>query len=159
MLYWQFQCFSLDETITNTYFLVSLCMYCSGQLIHCLKISGNKNNLRTIWVWNRQKIKNSPFSPDIYWFLLKKSVYICTVIFHSNVGFSCTINLTDAVRQYWTSLRDDSVRKNRNTFTRHRKNSKRTIRLKRVSGIMLFKISRHFKGCSRSSKILESPWN
>ena len=35
-------------TISNTYFLVPFYMYCSGQLIHCLKISGNKNNLRTI---------------------------------------------------------------------------------------------------------------
>ena len=34
--------------------LVPFYMYCSGQLIHCLKISGNKNNLRTIWGWNRQ---------------------------------------------------------------------------------------------------------
>ena len=40
---------SLDKTnltIANTYFLVPF--YCSRQLIHCLKISGNKNNLRTI---------------------------------------------------------------------------------------------------------------
>ena len=35
-------------TVSNTYFLVSFYMYCSGQLIHGLKISGNKNNLRTI---------------------------------------------------------------------------------------------------------------
>ena len=41
--------FSLDETIANTftYFLVPFYMYCYGQLNHCLKISGNKNNLRT----------------------------------------------------------------------------------------------------------------
>ena len=34
--------------VSNTYFLVSFYMYCSRQLIHCLKISGNKNNLRKI---------------------------------------------------------------------------------------------------------------
>ena len=34
-------------TVSNTYFLVPFYIYCSGQLIHCLKISGNKNNLRT----------------------------------------------------------------------------------------------------------------
>ena len=32
----------LDETIANMYYLAPF--YCSGQLIHCLKISGNKNN-------------------------------------------------------------------------------------------------------------------
>ena len=36
----------LDETITNTYFLAPF--YCSGRLIHCLEISGSKNNSRTI---------------------------------------------------------------------------------------------------------------
>ena len=35
--------FSLDETIVNTCFLVT---YCCGQLIHCLKTSENKNNLK-----------------------------------------------------------------------------------------------------------------
>ena len=35
-------------TVSNTYLLMPFYMYCSGQLIHCLKISGNKNNLRTI---------------------------------------------------------------------------------------------------------------
>ena len=49
------------------YFLVPF--YCSGQLIHCLEISGNKNNLRTTQVWNRQKIKNSLASAESYWFL------------------------------------------------------------------------------------------
>ena len=43
-------CFSyripLHETIPNTYFAAAFC--CSGQLIHCLETSGNKNNLRTI---------------------------------------------------------------------------------------------------------------
>ena len=43
-------CFSyripLHETIPNTYFVAAF--YCSGQLIHCLETSGNKNNLRTI---------------------------------------------------------------------------------------------------------------
>merc|ERR1711973_664116 len=34
----------LNETITNTYFLAPF--YCSGHLIHCLEISGNKNNLK-----------------------------------------------------------------------------------------------------------------
>ena len=48
-------------------------MYCSGQLIHCLKISGNKNNLRTIRGWNRQNIKNSLASAESYWFFLKKA--------------------------------------------------------------------------------------
>ena len=33
-------------TVSNTYFLVPFYMYCSGQLIHCLEISGNKDNLR-----------------------------------------------------------------------------------------------------------------
>ena len=37
---------SLDETIASTYFTEPF--YCSGQLIHCLEISGNKNDLRTI---------------------------------------------------------------------------------------------------------------
>ena len=37
-------------------------MFCSWQLIHCLEKSRNKNNLRAIWGWNRQKIKNSPAS-------------------------------------------------------------------------------------------------
>ena len=32
----------LDETIVCKYVFLS---YCSGQLIHCLEISGNKNNL------------------------------------------------------------------------------------------------------------------
>ena len=32
-----FKFFSLDETIANTHLLVSFYMYCSGQLIHCLK--------------------------------------------------------------------------------------------------------------------------
>ena len=41
-------------------------MYRSGQPIHCLKISGNKNNLRTIWGWNRQKVKNSPAWAESY---------------------------------------------------------------------------------------------
>ena len=36
----------LDEKITNTYFLVSF--YCSGKKLHCLEISGSKNNLRII---------------------------------------------------------------------------------------------------------------
>ena len=35
----------LDETIANSYFLEPY--YCSGQLIDCLEVSGNKNNLRT----------------------------------------------------------------------------------------------------------------
>ena len=35
----------LDETIANTYFLTPF--YCFGQLIHCLEISENKNNLKT----------------------------------------------------------------------------------------------------------------
>ena len=55
-----FFCKPLNETIANRYFLSPF--YCSGQLIYCLEISGNKNNLRTIWGWNRQKIKNSPES-------------------------------------------------------------------------------------------------
>ena len=37
---------SLDETIAKTYFLALF--HCSGQIIHCLEISGNENNLRTI---------------------------------------------------------------------------------------------------------------
>ena len=71
-LYWKFQDFSLDQTIANTYFLVPFYMYCSGELIHCLKISGNKNNLRTMWGWNRQKFKNIPAWVESYWFLYKK---------------------------------------------------------------------------------------
>ena len=43
-------CFScripLHETISNACFVAAF--YCSGQLIHCLETSGNKNNLRTI---------------------------------------------------------------------------------------------------------------
>ena len=35
-------------TVSNTYFLVPFSCIVPGQLIHCLKISGNKNNLRTI---------------------------------------------------------------------------------------------------------------
>ena len=41
--------------------------------MHSLETSGNKNNLRTIWGWNRQKIKNNPGSAESYWFLLKKA--------------------------------------------------------------------------------------
>ena len=48
----------LDETIANTYFVAPF--YSSGQLIHCLEISGNKNC---------QKIKNSQASAESYWFL------------------------------------------------------------------------------------------
>ena len=36
----------MDGIIVNSYFLAPF--YCSGQLIYSLKISGNKNNLRTI---------------------------------------------------------------------------------------------------------------
>ena len=54
-------------------FLSSIYVDCSGQIIHCLKISGNKNNLRTIWDWNRQKRKNNPAWAERYWFLLKKA--------------------------------------------------------------------------------------
>ena len=36
----------LDEKIANTYFLAPFC--CFGQVIQCLEISENKNNLRTI---------------------------------------------------------------------------------------------------------------
>ena len=36
------------DIVSNTYFLVPFYVYCSEQLIHCLNISGNKNNLRTI---------------------------------------------------------------------------------------------------------------
>ena len=32
-------------------------------------LSGNKNNLRTIWGWNRQKIENIPAWAESYWFL------------------------------------------------------------------------------------------
>ena len=35
-------------------------------------ISRNKNNLRIISGWIRQKIKNSPASAESYWFVLKK---------------------------------------------------------------------------------------
>ena len=68
-LYWQFQVFSLDETIANTYFLsclVPFYMNCSGDLIHCLKISGNiKNNLRTIWGSNRKKLRTAQPQPKV----------------------------------------------------------------------------------------------
>ena len=36
---------ALDETLANTYFLVTFQCW-SGQLIRSLEISGNKNNLR-----------------------------------------------------------------------------------------------------------------
>ena len=36
------------DSFKHIYFLVPFYMYCSGQLVHSLKISGNKNNLRTI---------------------------------------------------------------------------------------------------------------
>ena len=36
----------LDETIAKPYFLAPF--YCFGQLNHCLEISGNKDNLKTI---------------------------------------------------------------------------------------------------------------
>ena len=68
---WQFQVFSLDETIVKIFLSATLHVSGSGQLIHCLKISGNKNrNLRTIWGWNCQKIENSLASAENYWFLL-----------------------------------------------------------------------------------------
>ena len=77
-LYWQFQFFSLDETIANTYFLsclVPFYMNCSGDLIHCLKISGNiKNNLRTIWGSNRKKLRTAQPQPKVTG-SYKKSVY------------------------------------------------------------------------------------
>ena len=64
-----FKFFSLDEPIANTYFLVPFYKYSSRQLIHCLRMAGNTNNLRTICGRNRQKIKNSPASAESYWFL------------------------------------------------------------------------------------------
>ena len=36
----------LDETIANTYILAIF--HCFGKIIHCLKISGNKNNLTLV---------------------------------------------------------------------------------------------------------------
>ena len=56
----------LDERVANTYFLAPF--YCFGQPIHCLEISGNKNNLRL----KSPKTKSSPASAESYWFLYKK---------------------------------------------------------------------------------------
>ena len=64
----------LGETTANTYFLAPF--YCSGLLIHCLEISGNKNNLRTIWGWNRQKIKNR--FPGLSWKFNTGVKKVCT---------------------------------------------------------------------------------
>ena len=53
-----------DKTITNTFFLVLY--YCAGNWsTACLDIPGNNNNSRTIWSWNRQKIKNNLFETGI----------------------------------------------------------------------------------------------
>ena len=56
----------------HVFLVVIAPFYCPGQQIHCLETSGNKNNLRTIWGWNRQEIKNNPGSAESYWFLYKK---------------------------------------------------------------------------------------
>ena len=40
-------------------------MYCSGQLIHCLKISGNKNNLRTIEPEIAKKLRTAQPQPKV----------------------------------------------------------------------------------------------
>ena len=76
----------LDKTTANMYFLAPFYSnYISGELIHCLEISGNKNNLRTNWGWNRQNNKNSPFSAESYWFLYKKEE--CMRYFISCMGY------------------------------------------------------------------------
>ena len=38
-------------------------MYCSGQLIHCLKISGNKNNLRQFEAEIAKKLRTAQPQP------------------------------------------------------------------------------------------------
>ena len=40
-------------------------MYCSGQLIPCLKISGNKNNLRTIEAEIAKKLRTAQPQPKV----------------------------------------------------------------------------------------------
>ena len=62
MLYWQFQVFSLNETTANIFVSAILHLLFRATNPLYIKISENKNNLRTIWSWNRQKIKNSPVS-------------------------------------------------------------------------------------------------
>ena len=48
----------------HVFLIVKAPFYCSGERMHCLETSGNKNNLRTIWGWNRQKIKNNSGSAE-----------------------------------------------------------------------------------------------
>ena len=68
--------FSLDETIANTYFLV---MYCCGQLIHCLKISENKNNLRHFEAEIAKKLRTAEPQPKVTGSYEKKRVHDVTV--------------------------------------------------------------------------------
>ena len=51
------------------FLIVIVHFYCSRQQMHCLEISRNMNNSRTIWGWNRQKINNNPGSAERYWSL------------------------------------------------------------------------------------------
>ena len=63
----------MKQQQTLTYFLAPF--YCSGQLTHCLEISGNKNNLRRIsWDWNRQKLRTTQPQPKITGLIKKKRV-------------------------------------------------------------------------------------
>ena len=59
-------------TVSNTYFLVPVYRYCSGQLIHCLKISINKNNLR---LKSPKKLRTAQPEPKVTGSYKKKSVY------------------------------------------------------------------------------------
>ena len=88
------------STLSNTYFLVPFYMYCSRQLIHCLKISGNMNNSRTIRGRNRQKNKNSPTWAESYWFFQKKSVYLMLESGWQNVNTTNKCVVSTAPRNY-----------------------------------------------------------
>ena len=50
--------------------------YEKKRVIHCLEISGNKNNFRTIWGWNRQEIKNSPAGRKLLVLIKKKRILL-----------------------------------------------------------------------------------
>ena len=61
-------------------------MYCSGQLIHCLRISGYKNNLRTIWGWSLAKnLRTAQVQPKVTGSYKKKRVVRLTIMCGTSV--------------------------------------------------------------------------
>ena len=68
--------FSPDETIANTYFFVPFYMYCSGQQIHCLKISRNKNNLEHFEAEIAKKLRTTQPQPKVTGSYKKACIYL-----------------------------------------------------------------------------------